>query len=221
MSGSVKSPRLQQTLDALDRLSEDLRTHEEGISLGKLTEELGPAAFCFIALLLAVPFFQPISLGPFTMASGGVFMVVGWQMGRGFSTLHLPEKARQWHLRGGGWLKVLGFCRRVLLWLSRWTRPRLTNSVDGQAGARRVGWLIFIGGALLAMPFANLPLNNTFPALMIFFAAVAWLERDGFMAVVSIFWGLVTLLYFVVTGWIVFKFGTSLWQWLGGYFGWS
>jgi hypothetical protein len=212
----AKSPRLQQTLDALERLAEEIRSTESGVCLGKVTSELGQAAFCFIALLLAVPFFQPISLGPLTMASGGIFMVVGWQMGRGWTFLHLPEKARNWHLRGKGWLRVLEFCRRILVWLSRWTRPRLLSWVDGPAGSRRIGWMIFIGGALLAIPFANMPLNNTFPALMIFFAAVAWLERDGLMVLVSLFWGFVTLLYFAVAGWILFKFGTGLLQWVQG-----
>jgi len=208
-----KSLRLQQTLDTLGHLAEEIQSSEEGICLGTLTAELGRAAFCFIALLLAVPFFQPISLGPLTMASGGVFMVVGWQMGRGWTFLHLPEKAKNWHLRGKGWLKMLQFCRRILLWLSRWTRPRLTSWIDGPAGDRRIGWMIFIGGALLAIPFANMPLNNTFPALMIFFAALAWLERDGFMLLISLFWGVVTLLYFALAGWILFKFGTEFWQW--------
>lgn len=209
-----KPPRLRKILDTLDQLAEEIEANPQGISLKQLTSELGRAAFCFIALLLAVPFFQPISLGPLTMASGGIFMVVGWQMGRGWKFLHLPEKAGNWHLRGKGWLKVLQFCRRILLWLSRWTRPRLTIWIDGAAGDRRIGWMIFVGGALLAIPFANMPLNNTFPALMIFFAAVAWLERDGVMLLVSLVWGIVTLLYFAVAGWILFKFGTNLWQWI-------
>jgi hypothetical protein len=221
MSGLATPSRLQHTLDALERLAAAVRERPEGVSLEELTNELGPAAFCFIALLLAVPFFQPVSLGPLTMASGGVFIVVGWQMGRGWTTVHLPRKAKTWHLRGKGWLKVLGFCRRILLWLSRWTRPRMTTWVDGVRGGRFIGWLIFTGGFLLAIPFANMPLNNTFPALMIFFAAVAWLERDGLMVLVSLFWGVGTLLYFAVAGWILYTFGTNLWAWLRGLLGWA
>jgi hypothetical protein len=211
--------RLQETLDGLDASLLALRTRPEGLTLGSLADRLGEASFCFIAILLAVPFFQPISLGPLTMASGGVFMIVGWQMGRGHSRVKLPAKAEHWHLRGGGWIKVLIACRKILLWLSRFTRPRLTRWVDGPRGACLIGWMIFTGGALLAIPFANLPLNNTFPALMIFFAALAWLERDGLMAVISLCWGVVTLLYFAVAGWLLFFFGAQIWQAIRGFFG--
>ena len=61
--------------------------------------------------------------------------------------------------------------------------------MEGKRGRRLVGGLILVGGALLAMPMANLPLNNFFPALMIFFAALAWIERDGLMVILSLAWG--------------------------------
>lgn len=212
------SERLRHTLTTMEKLARDIGQNPEGISLGRLASDLGPSAFCFISLLLAVPFFQPISLGPLTMVSGGVFMVAGWQMARGWEFIHLPEKARNWHLRGKAWVKVLQFCQWLLLWLARWTRPRMASLLEGPRGSKRIGWLIFVGGALLAIPFANMPLNNTFPALMIFFAAVAWLERDGLMVVISLFWGFVTLLYFAVAGWILLQFGTGIWQWVEGLF---
>ena len=201
-------------MQALEDCTAKIRDTPEGISLGELASRLQEAAFCFIALLLAVPFFQPISLGPLTMASGGVFLAVGWQMARGGHSLHLPQKAMHWHLRGKGWVRILSICSTLLRWLSRWTRPRLVRWVDGERGTRIVGWLIFIGGFLLAIPFANLPLNNTFPALMIFFAAAAWLERDGLLAVISLFWCGVTLLYFLLAGWALYALGSSLWTWL-------
>lgn len=211
--------RLRATLDGIGASLLALRTRPEGLPLGQLADRLGEAGFCFLAILLAVPFFQPISLGPLTMVSGGVFMIVGWQMGRGRHRVKLPAKMDNWHLRGNAWMKMLVFCRRILLWLSRFTRARLTGWVDGPQGARRVGWMIFVGGALLAIPFANLPLNNTFPALMIFFAALAWLERDGLMMLISLFWGVVTLVYFAVAGWLMFYFGAQIWQAARSFFG--
>ena len=46
-----------------------------------------------------------------------------------------------------------------------------------------MGLLILAGGVLLAIPVANLLMNNFFPALMIFFAALARIERDGLMVI--------------------------------------
>lgn len=210
--------RRQQIVKGLDACLESAQNDTGGLLVGELSDRLGEASFCFLSILLSVPFFQPISLGPLTMASGGVFLLVGWQMGKGCHHLELPEKIRSWHLRGKGWTTALRFCRALLLWLSKWTRPRMESWVDGEKGGRFIGWLIFVGGGLLAIPFANMPLNNTFPALMIFFAAVAWLERDGLMAAISLFWGAVTVLYFIVMGWLFYFFGQALWDWFYGFF---
>ena len=128
----------------------------EGISLQETLGRLGPASFCFVSLLLSVPFIQPFSLGPYTFASGLTFM----------------------------------------------------------AGEKLVGWFVFTGGALLTIPMANLPFNNTLPALMILFAAIAWLERDGLMLIVSLFWGLLTLVYFATVAKLVWFLFAQAFHWI-------
>jgi len=214
MTASSESPesRLTETLRGLDYCIEHAE-RPEGITIGAVVDHLSSASFCFISLLLATPFIQPLSLGPLTMASGGVFILVGLQMARGNERMNLPARARAWHLRGI-LVKVLKFCRWLLVQLSRLTRPRLTRWVDGERGSKNIGWLILIGGALLAVPTGNLPFNNTLPALMIFFAALAWLERDGLMAIISILWGGLTLVYFAATASLIFWIATHVWQWL-------
>lgn len=207
--------RLQETLSALDACARRAAT-TEGLTLGEAVDDLGGSSFCFVCVLAASPFLQPISLGPFTMASGGVLMLIGWQMAQGGGRLSLPAKVRSFILRGSLWVTVLSFCRRLLRLLSRFTKPRWSGWVDGGQGSKNTGWLIFLGGALLALPCANLPFNNTLPALMALFAAVGWLERDGAMALVSIAWGILTLAYFAVVGWLVFWFGARAFAWLGG-----
>lgn len=208
--------RLEHTLDCLDFCIERAGTGE-GITLGALLDKLGGAGFCFVSLLLATPFIQPMSLGPLTMASGGAFILIGWQMSQGREHVTLPARIAAWHLHGKMWVTVLKFCRGLLVWLAKFTRPRLTSWVDGPRGAKTVGWLIFTGGVLLAIPCANLPFNNTIPALAIVFAALAWLEKDGLMAVVSVIWGVLTLAYFGLAAWLIFWAGTSLIEWVKGW----
>ena len=165
-------------------------------------------------MLLAVPFIQPLPLGPLTTICGVTFMALGWQMARGRNSPALPKSAGGLRIHGQFWLKVISFMRRILAICQRFTRERLGSWVQGKRGSQTVGILILVGGALLAMPMANLPLNNFFPALMIFFAALAWIERDGLMLVLSAVWGGVTILYFAAVGAVLWFFGAKALSWL-------
>lgn len=210
-------PRNGSECSDLDAALEACLEHAaaEGILLGEMLERLGRSSFCFAALLLAVPFIQPFSLGPLTMIGGLTFMALGWQMGRGNPRPQLPSAAARLRIHGKGWMAVLRFCKRLLGFCRRFTRPRAAAWVTGPWGDRFVGWLILVGGALLAVPVANLPFNNTLPALMVVFACVGWLERDGLMAIISLAWGVATLLYFTAVAVVLLFFGAQVWEWVG------
>jgi hypothetical protein len=190
------------------------KADNEGITLYEVVEHLGPASYCFICLILSVPFIQPLSLGPLTMASGVAFMTMGWQMTRGQSSPALPGKVGSHRIHGKGWCTVLGAGRSILRFCRRFTRPRYSTWIVGDEGKKRVGWLVCSGGFLLAIPFANIPLSNTFPALMIFFAVLALLEKDGFMVILSLVWGIISLLYFTLISVLLWIFGSRLWDWM-------
>ena len=76
------------------------------------------------------------------------------------------------------------------------------------------GGLIALGGVLLAIPMPIAPFNNTLPALAMIFAAVAILERDGLMILVSIFWQVATVAYFTVIFALFFIFGSEAVNWI-------
>lgn len=203
--------------DSIDRALDICVGHAAagGILLGEMLSRLGRSSFCFAALLLAVPFVQPFSLGPLTMMAAIALMVIGWQMGTGRMMPVLPRASSQLRIHGKGWLGVLRFCRSLLAYCRKFTRVRMSSWVSGAKGERFVGWLILTGGALIAVPAANLPFNNTLPALMVIFACIGWLERDGLMVVVSIAWGVATLLYFVAVLVALLFFGSQVWAWIG------
>jgi hypothetical protein len=180
-----------------------------------MLERLGRAGFCFAALLLSVPFVQPLSLGPLNMIGGLTFMMIGWQLAAGREKPNLPKTARELKIQGKGWVGALKFCLRILGFCRRFTRVRCETWVTGTHGDRVVGWLILSGGLLLAVPMASLPLNNSLPALMILYACVGWLERDGLMVIVSLVWGVATLIYFTLVGLALFFFGTKVFSWIG------
>jgi hypothetical protein len=197
---------------ALDHCAEHARA--EGIQLSDVITRIGTNSFCFVAFLLAVPFVQPLPLGPLTMICGATFVALGWQMVRGKIRPVLPKAAGELRIQGKFWLAVLGFSRKLLKFCRVFTRERLEFWIRGDRGQRLVGWLILVGGALLAIPVANLPLNNFFPALMIIFACLGWLERDGLMILVSLAWGVVTIIYFALVTLALIFFGKQVFEWL-------
>jgi hypothetical protein len=201
----------------LDSVLGDCLSHAdgEGIRLGEVLDQLGRAGFCFAALLLSVPFLQPFSLGPYTMLGGITIAVIGWQMGMGKAVPVLPRRAKTLLLHGKGWVGVLRFCQRMLRFCRRFTRTRCTRWVQGERADRWIGWIICAGGALIVVPAANLPFNNTLPALMVFFVCIGWLERDGLLVPIALAWGLLTLLYFALLGSGLLLLGAKLWEWLG------
>jgi hypothetical protein len=208
-------PRIFPDTTNIDHVLSDCadRAAGEGILLSDTLDQIGPNGFCFASILLAIPFIQPIPLGPLTMICGVTFIALGWQMACGKNSPAVPKSAGRLRIHGQFWVGVISFTRRVLSFCRRFTRERLQHWVEGRRGQKIVGSLILAGGALLAMPMANLPLNNFFPALMIFFAALAWIERDGLMVILSLAWGGVTVLYFAAVGAALWFFGTKAIDW--------
>jgi hypothetical protein len=186
----------------------------EGITLSEIVAISGRNSFAFAAFLLAMPFLQPVPLGPLTMVCGATFIAIGWQMMRGLTAPALPKSASSLRIHGRFWGGVLAFTAKLMRFCQRFSRERMLGLVSGVRGQRLIGSLILVGGLLLAVPVANLPLNNFFPALMIVFACIGWIERDGLMVFISIAWGVVTVVYFAVVAFLLILFGAQAIKWL-------
>jgi hypothetical protein len=55
--------------------------------------------------------------------------------------------------------------------------------------------MILLGGLLVAVPFLVVPLQNSLPALIVFFACVGRLQRDGVMYLLALLSLVVTLVH--------------------------
>lgn len=167
------------------------------ITIGELIDSLDEAAFAFIAIILVLPFLQPLPLGPISIAGGLTFAVLGLQLLRGHESPVLPKRIRELELHEKSLqimisvgLKIVDFCRKI-------TRPRMQYLVSGKTGQQVSGSILLAGGLLMAVPFPiPLPLNNAIPGLAILFYCIGELEDDGLMVFFSLFWLVVTLLYF-------------------------
>jgi hypothetical protein len=183
-------------ITTLNRCAE--RARHEALTLGEVLDSIEEAAYAFICIILALPFLQPLTLGPLSVIGGLTFALLGWQLFRGHPTPVLPKRVRATVMGEKTWEVIIKICLKILGWCRTFTRPRYSGWVSGRQGQRIGGLTIAAGGLLMAIPAFGMPLNNLLPALGIFFACVAELEQDGLMIFVALFWLVVTVLYFVV-----------------------
>jgi hypothetical protein len=190
------------------------RASQGPLNFGTVLHELGRDGIAMALLLLCLPFMHPFTMGPISVGGGLVMAAIGLQMARGRSELWLPGKLKDAELEAHNWQRLLGVCRWLVKKFQLLTRTRFTQFTDGDRGHRIAGWFAVAGGALLAIPFPGVPFNNMLPALVVASAAVAVLERDGLMYMLSAFWIAFTLIYFGVIVYLLFFFGAEVTAWL-------
>ena len=177
------------------------------LTLGEALDTLDEAGYAFIAIILVLPFMQPVPLGPITVLAGVAIATLGWQLFHGHESPVLPKKLHALALSEHTWqilvkvcLKILGFCRKF-------TKPRHLTLVNGKRGQKVGGFILLASGALMAIPFGVLPLNNVLPGLAILFYCVGELESDGLMFYIAFFWLILTVVYFGAFFFMLWFFG--------------
>ncbi len=202
--------------ETLLRVLEDCveKAEHAPLSLGETLISLKTSALALSTVLLCLPFLQPLTLGPLSSLGGIVLTTLGWQLMRGRQVMWLPERIYAFKPSTKMWERLLGVCRWLVKLLAKITRERLVSWVDGRRGERLCGGLVALGGALLVIPVPILPFNNTLPALAMLFAAIALLERDGIMVLVSIFFQIATVAYFGAFFYALYFLGTNATDWI-------
>jgi hypothetical protein len=202
----------ERLLASLSRFEEQAK--QKPLTLGEALDSLHGSAYPLISLILVIPFFQPVPLGPMTIVAGLAFSFLGWQMWYGRTSPVLPKAMRDlalseetWRLIGHGCLKIVNFCHKF-------TKPRLYALVEGRQGQRIGGIILMMAGALMAIPFGILPMNNTLPGLAILFVCLADMESDGLMTLIAFGWIIVTMLYFTAFFIGLYFLGTEVFEYL-------
>lgn len=184
----------------------DLSAREK-VTVAHLADRLGPSGVAVLCIVLSVPFLQPVPTGPLATVCGLAFAALGRQIMRGEPVVRLPERVRAIEPGPRTWATV----HRVVSWFlsvgSKIGRGRLAHWTHGRRGDVCIGGLVAVGGLLIAVPFLAVPLNNTFPALIVVCAAMARLHRDAIFLGFALFWLKVTLVYFAVVLWGVWFVG--------------
>jgi hypothetical protein len=183
-------------------------------SVGQFLDDLGDGNAWLMALILTLPFVQPLPTGPMATLGGLAFAGIGWRLWRGDERFWLPARIRDARPGPRTWNAFSGFGCWLLRLLSRISRPERMGTLVDAAGRRGAAALIVVGGLLVAVPFLVVPLQNSLPALVVFFACLGRLRRDGQMYLLALASLVVTLAYFALVCWVLFFAAEHSLTWL-------
>lgn len=185
----------------------NVRFGQESVQLGEMIDVLGARAYSLMLVLLALPFFTPISLLGISTVVGAVIAYLGLRLMLGLRP-HLPEQLRQRRLPPRFFGLVLRGAERLIRFLERCTRKRLSYFLDG-VWPRLIGAGI-VGAALLLMLPLPIPFSNVLPAAAIVGLAVGRMEEDGGMVLTGFALLLLSLVFFALLSF----FGVEVFEFL-------
>jgi hypothetical protein len=164
----------------LDTLAEVIaEAKARPLTVGEVVGKLQGKGLSLVCLVLALPFLQPLWLGPLSVFGGAAIAMLGWQMARGRSTPWLPAKLEAFVLSDKTWHVLLKAAERLTRIAHRVARPRLRRLIHGRWSQQLSGIVIGLGGLLVVAPFPAIPFSNAFPALAVALVAIAEMEDDG------------------------------------------
>jgi len=189
----VKPRKLSEELAEL-RLS----AGERAITLREVIYTLGGRAYLLLVLLLALPFITPIPLPGLSTPFGLAIMLIALRLSLG-QRPWLSMKLQRKELPAGFISRLFGVAEKVLRFLEKFLRPRLTFLTDTPLLVQMHAVLMLLAALALLLPLP-IPFTNSFPAWTILLLAAGLLERDG---------------GFILTGYVVFAAGVLYFVFLG------
>lgn len=185
------------------KLSEELaelnaRAGAGPVTLREVIQMLGGRAYLLLVLLLSLPFLTPLPLPGLSTPFGLAIALVALRLSLG-QRPWLSEGLLRKELPAGFIGKVFHVAARILRFLEKFLRPRLTFLTDTPLLRQLHALLMFVAAVALLLPLP-IPFTNSFPAWSILLVAAGLLERDG---------------GFVLAGYVVFAAGVFYFIFLG------
>lgn len=178
---------------------------------------LGPQACALAAVLLALPFLSPVSMGALTAPASLAIAALAVSLIRGSHELRLPDRILRLRISPRLHAAMVAVVRRIERYVGRSGR-RPTALVAGRRGRLLCGSGILVGAALLAIPIPFLPLTNTVPSIAIVCFGIGWAEQDGSIALAGVLAAVVAVLLFAGLGIALTLFGEGA---VDGLLSWS
>jgi hypothetical protein len=182
----------------------------EPLAFGAAIDKLDHTAYTLTATLAVLPFLQPIPLGFFALIGSAAFCALGVQLFKNEQTLVLPEKIRAVTLSLRTRQVLVTTCLKIISFCRRFTKPRLSFLVTGKLGQQLGGFIFIAVGCLVAIPLGGVvPFKNLFPGLAVLLYCTGEIEEDGLMALLALVCLLLTVIFYSLLIYIVWKFGAA------------
>ena len=184
-----KKPREAGTRALLDQFA--IGDPDEVLKLKDLLSGLGRRAFGMLLFIASLPAFIPIPIGG--AISGPLVVLIGAQLLIGLRKPWLPAFIGN---RGPHRHALVKFDKIIAPWLRRLEhliKPRLPGVLDHRAATIFTGLLMLLLGLLLSLP---IPFTNFLFGGLLLMYALALLERDGALMLVSWAAGAVSIGFF-------------------------
>ncbi|HLP00835.1 MAG TPA: exopolysaccharide biosynthesis protein [Opitutaceae bacterium] len=201
-------PRLSAELHALNE-----RFGQEPVRLGEVIDVMGERAYSLFLVLLALPFFTPVSLLGISTIVGAVIAYLGFRLMLGLRP-RLPGKLRERRLPPRFFGRLLRGAERIIRFFERITRRRLTFLATDTWMHRAIGAGIMASALFLMAPLP-VPFSNFLPAVAIVALAIGRMEEDGGMVLAGFVALFITAVFFAFLGF----FGVEAFEWIRHWLG--
>jgi hypothetical protein len=173
---------------------------EERITVGQIIERLDGQAFGLLLLLLALPNCIPNIPGLSTIF--GVLMIApAVQLIFGQHAVWLPGRIKRWSISRDALAMAIKGALPLLRRIERYVGPRWTVLV-GPPFLHLLGLQTLVMALVLILP---IPLGNWPPGMTVAATAIALLQRDGRLALLSVPMAVVSLVVAALGGWAGLK----------------
>jgi hypothetical protein len=168
------------------------------ITLREVIQLLGGRAYLLLVLLLSLPFITPLPLPGLSVPFGLAIALISLRLSLG-QRPWLSKNLQRKELPAGFITKVFSVAEKILRFLEKFLRPRLTFLTDTPLLRQLHAVLMLVAALALLLPLP-IPFTNSFPAWTILLVAAGLLERDG---------------AFVLAGYVIFAAGVFYFIFLG------
>lgn len=184
----------EKTSSIITRISSEIPSN--GINFEDFLTLIGEQGGLLSCLILIAPFLFPVSIPGSSVPFGLAIMLVNISF---ISKTHpmIPKMVMEYKVSHENMLKLLTGMNRILTWLERFIKPRMTIFAHNPSIIYVNNMIIIFAAFLLMLPIP-VPLTDFLPAYSILFLTLGSIESDGYLIIAGYVLATVTTIYFLL-----------------------